>query len=48
MISKNRPATNRRFLHVQIALEPNGGPITLDLTGPPGTREFLTDFFDQR
>ena len=30
-----------RFLRFQIMVEPDGGPIRLDLTGPPGTREFV-------
>ena len=30
-----------RFLSFTIAVNPDGGPITLDLTGPEGTREFL-------
>jgi hypothetical protein len=30
------------FLRFQITVEPGGGPIALELTGPPGTREFLT------
>lgn len=35
-----------RFLRFAIAIEPDGGPITLDLTGPSGTREFLAALFD--
>jgi hypothetical protein len=31
-----------RFLRFEIIVEPDGGPITLSLSGPPGTREFLT------
>jgi hypothetical protein len=31
-----------RFLRFTITVEPNGGPILLDLTGPPGAREFLS------
>ena len=31
-----------RFLRFNIAVEPDGGPIWLELTGPPGTREFLS------
>lgn len=31
-----------RFLRFDIAVEPNGGPIWLSLSGPAGTREFLT------
>ncbi|HVL69369.1 MAG TPA: hypothetical protein VM364_19080 [Vicinamibacterales bacterium] len=30
-----------RFLRFTLAVEPDEGPIALDLTGPPGTREFL-------
>ena len=30
-----------RFLRFGIHVEPDDGPIYLDLTGPPGTREFL-------
>jgi hypothetical protein len=29
------------FLRFQLTVEPEGGPIWLELTGPPGTREFL-------
>ena len=31
-----------RFLRFAICVEPDGGSITLDLVGPPGTREFLS------
>jgi hypothetical protein len=31
------------FLRFQLTVEPEGGPIWLELTGPPGTRDFLTD-----
>jgi hypothetical protein len=31
-----------RFLRFDITVEPNGGPIWLELAGPPGTREFLS------
>lgn len=30
-----------RFLRFVIAADPDGGPIHLEVTGPPGTREFL-------
>lgn len=30
-----------RFLRFEITVEPDGGPIWLSLSGPPGTREFL-------
>lgn len=30
-----------RCLRFGIILEPDGGPVFLELTGPPGTREFL-------
>src|SRR6267378_6969953 len=29
-----------RFLRFDITVEPDGGPIALELSGPPGTREF--------
>src|SRR5262252_4975242 len=35
-----------RFLGFTINVEPDGGPITFDLTGPPGTREFLGAILD--
>ena len=35
-----------RFLSFTITVNPDGGPITLDLTGPAGTREFLAAMFD--
>ena len=31
-----------RFLRFQVTVEPDGGPIRLDLSGPSGTREFLS------
>ena len=30
-----------RFLRFTITIEPDGGPIVLELTGPEGTREFV-------
>ena len=35
-----------RFLRFAISVEPDGGPILLELTGPPGTREFLAGLVD--
>jgi hypothetical protein len=35
-----------RFLRFALTVEPDDGPITMDLTGPPGTREFLAAMFD--
>jgi hypothetical protein len=35
-----------RFLRFAVAVEPDDGPITLDLTGPAGAREFLSAMFD--
>ena len=29
------------FLRFRLTVEPGGGPIWLELTGPPGTRDFL-------
>lgn len=31
-----------RFLRFTITAEPDGGPMFLELSGPPGTREFVT------
>jgi len=31
------------FLRFRLTLEPGGGPLWLELTGPPGTREFLAE-----
>jgi hypothetical protein len=31
-----------RFLRFCLTVEPDGGPITLELTGPAGTREFVS------
>jgi hypothetical protein len=36
-----------RFLQFTVTVEPDEGPITLDLTGPAGTRDFLMAMFDQ-
>jgi hypothetical protein len=30
-----------RFLRFGLTVEPDGGPIVLELSGPPGTREFV-------
>lgn len=30
-----------RFLRFAVTIEPDGGPIFLELSGPPGSREFL-------
>ena len=35
-----------RFLTFQLTIEPDGGPIWLEFTGPPGTREFLAGVLD--
>lgn len=35
-----------RFLRFAVTVEPDGGPITLELTGPSGTREFLSALLD--
>ena len=31
-----------RFLRFQVTAEPDAGTVSLDVTGPPGTAEFLT------
>jgi hypothetical protein len=35
-----------RFLTFHVTVEPDGGPIWLEFTGPPGTREFLAGMLD--
>ena len=35
-----------RFLRFSVTVEPDDGPIALELTGPPGTREFLAALLD--
>ena len=35
-----------RFLRFELVVEPSGGPATLTLSGPPGTREFLSGLLD--
>ena len=34
-----------RFLRFQVTVEPADGPVVLELTGPPGTREFVSALF---
>jgi hypothetical protein len=36
-----------RFLQFRLTVEPDEGPMHLELTGPPGTREFLAALFDE-
>jgi hypothetical protein len=33
------------FLRFQLTLEPGGGPVWLELTGPEGTKDFLAELF---
>ena len=35
-----------KFLRFQITAEPDMGPVSLELTGPPGTREFISALFE--
>ena len=35
-----------RFLRFRITVDPDGGPVFLELSGPPGTREFLGGLFE--
>jgi hypothetical protein len=35
-----------RFLRFAITVEPDGGPISLELSGPAGTREFIAGLLD--
>lgn len=36
------------FVTFRITVEPGDGPISLELTGPPGTKEFLRELFQNR
>lgn len=33
------------FLRFRLTVEPNGGPLWLELAGPDGTKEFLREIF---
>ena len=35
-----------RFLRFAITVEPDGGPVSLELSGPAGTREFIAGLLD--
>ena len=35
------------FLRFSIIVEPDNGPIVMEVTGPPGTGEFLSRLFDK-
>jgi len=35
-----------RFLTFRLTAEPDGGPIWLEFSGPPGTKEFLVGMLD--
>ncbi len=35
-----------RFLRFQLTVEPAGGPVVLEVSTPPGSREFLTALID--
>jgi hypothetical protein len=35
-----------RFLRFNVVVEPDGGPVVVELTGPPGTREFVSALLD--
>jgi hypothetical protein len=35
-----------RFLRFMITVEPDDGPVTLELSGPAGTREFIAALLD--
>lgn len=37
-----------RFVSFTVTVEPDDGPISLDLTGPEGTREFLAAMFEEQ
>ena len=35
-----------RFMRFTLTVEPDGGPIWLDVTGPPGAKEFIAALLD--
>jgi hypothetical protein len=36
-----------RFLRFVVTVDADEGPVSMDLTGPAGTREFLAAMFDE-
>jgi hypothetical protein len=36
-----------RFLRFSMTVEPDGGPVFLELTGPSGTRDFVRALFEE-
>jgi len=36
-----------RFLRFAMTVEPDGGPVRLELTGPAGTRDFVSALIEQ-
>jgi hypothetical protein len=36
-----------RFLRFGVTVEPDDGPVFLDLTGPSGTRDFVSALFEE-
>lgn len=36
-----------RFIRFSMTVEPDGGPVWLDLTGPAGTRDFVIALFEE-
>ena len=36
-----------RFIRFSMTVEPDGGPVWLDLTGPAGTRDFVSALFEE-
>jgi hypothetical protein len=36
-----------RFLRFDLTVEPDGGPVSLALSGPPGTKAFLAALIDE-
>ncbi len=36
-----------RFLRFGVRVEPDGGPMFLELTGPPGTRDFVSALIEE-
>jgi hypothetical protein len=41
LVGAEQRSTVCRFLRFAVVAEPDGGPVFLEVTGPPGTAEFL-------
>ena len=46
LLSMARHVRRSGAASTEFTVEQDGGPISLELTGPPGTREFISALFD--